>query len=171
MTDVIIIDGVTVDQDTGEILDFPGDPERKIEYAQRQKLMAAEQERQWKATSQLWGRALGALMEDANLKTVSTEEGKTTSVAGAVVRKVEAYDVMRATDLELLTIDEATSILVAAAKTLDEATVLREVATLSLNPQDQARLLALLVTTSQRAGYTRTTVAPKLAPERVKVDA
>jgi hypothetical protein len=81
------VDGLLVDLETGEILEFPeGITGDKFEWAKHKLLQAQEQEKVWKARVQIFKSSLGKMLIDMGVK---KHEG-VQWVTGATVPKVKS---------------------------------------------------------------------------------
>ncbi len=168
MSDIIRIDGLLVDEDTGEIIE--GDPWRLDELQARHR-DAGEQERQHAALRQLYSRMLMRQLGEIGGR-YSSEYGRTHTVSPSTVAKAEAVAVRGAVALELLTLEQAETLLIEAALSLNVAVVERHIEAIADGDELlAARLRAQLVDEQPRAGYAVTRPPLHPAPEVERVQA
>ncbi len=177
---VVAIGDIVCDEETGEVISWPeGVPdEGRIEWLQAQSHLAQDQEKAWKARRGSLNAVLGKLVTEAGWKSIRTDYGSVTNVAGARRRTSSPESIPGLVEAELLTDDEAIDLLIRAAKSLDVEEVERWIGSLPGDPDKmtaeqketrarrQAMLRAGLIRTSISSGYVKVTPAPQPAPRR-----
>lgn len=156
--------GMVVDEATGEILEWPEGVTDKLEYLAMQHRAAAEQEKGWEVQKGFWARLLDRALAEVGTKKYAGATVSVTAVAGSTTRKAPATAVASAAAAELITADEASSLLLRAAKDLDIGEV-----DAWIGEQDEARrkpLRLALIQLSARNGYVTTRATLKAAPEK-----
>lgn len=175
---VVAIDDIVCDEETGEVISWPeGVPdEGRLEWLQAQSHLAQDQEKAWKARRGSLNAVLGKLVTEAGWKSLRTDYGSVTNVAGARRRTSNPESIPGLIEAELLTPDEAIDIIIRAAKSLDVDEVERWIGSIPGDPEKlspdeklqrglrQAMLRAALIRTSISSGYVKVTPAPKPAP-------
>ncbi len=166
MTMLVFDDGLAIDEETGEIVEAPGNIDR-IPYLQGAILGAVDQEALWKQRRGILNRALDRLLTEEGQRSVRTEMGHSWTVAGRTTRSAPRPAVEEAVDLEALTRTLADDLILHAAVTLDPAKVL---GWLEDNmPEARRKLLRrLLIVESSSSGYVRTEAAPRMLAKPVR---
>lgn len=158
---------VLVDEDTGEIVEFPAGADR-FEYLQVQHLFAKQQEEEWLEAKRAYARLLGRMLDEQQVRALGTPSGRTRAVAGSTIRKSEARAVRDAQRVELLTAEQAARLLIEAAGALDVEVVERLIKEFAGEDEAYAgRLRLVLIGETPRAGYV-TTSAPRVGAPKVE---
>lgn len=121
----ITLDGLIVDEDTGEYIEELTDltvPER-IERRHAEYLHAKQQAEDWTAARQLIGRALLADLATLGVKASRENYGSVTAVPDSETRRVKASAVLRSVEIEALTAEQSEDLLITAASELDPKAV------------------------------------------------
>ena len=165
------VDGLLIDEETGEILEGDG---IATEQLQLNHIAAGDQEKDWKATKQAYGRALQRRLDEAGTRALNTDSGRTWEVAGSVTLKARASAVLEAKSLELMNDAQAERLLLAAAKELDPEIVQAHIADIAGENEGLRRQLRRqLIDEQPRSGYVQSKAPKRDAPkvERVEVPA
>lgn len=170
MSGLTAVDGLLVDDDTGEVVEWPEGapafPVDRIEYLTRQAFGAQQAEKDSKLAYDTYRRAIGVLLSEYGEAALTTDAGRATRVSEGTQQKAPAPQVRAAVDAELMTNDQAMDLLITAAKELDVEAVRAWVAK-HAKPERAKALGAVLVVATPRAGYVRL-YQPKAAPPRVE---
>ena len=167
---LIAIDDLVVDESTGEIVQWPegvGAGPNRLKFIIREHAAASQAIKDYEVTKSSLARAAGLILEESNVKSLATDIGKVTAVAGHEKTEAPATRVVDAVQAELLTDDEATSLLLAAAKELDTKAVEAWISRIESEPRQKLLRLALL-NKSQTKGYTLITRARSKPPKVVR---
>lgn len=162
------IDGLIVDDETGEVLRVPPEHEGadQLELLQRNWHDANEQEQTWKAQKEIYRRALQRYIDDHGGERATSRFANSTWVAPTVTHKAPAENVLKARQAELLDDERAADLTISAAKELDWKEVERWLSGYT-DGALAAQLRAILIEESPRSGYVRTTLVARPAPEAV----
>lgn len=171
---VVLVGAEAVDEDTGEVLEWPADcttgPER-MAYLTHLHREADREVKAWEIEKGKWARLLNRAASEAGVKSFKSDYGSVVNVAPGKQRQAHALSVANAAALELITATEATTVLLAAAKELDAKAIEAWIDALE---GDDAEALAerkkwlrlALITESPRSGYTYTREPAKPSPRR-----
>lgn len=181
-TAIRFLDGLVIDEDTGEILEWPdgflgGDRVASLMGAYHD---AKEQAERWEVTANLVKFALTRIAEETGARKLTDESGTVTLVAEGKTRKVPANRLTTARQAELLSDDQVAYVAISAAKELDVAAVETALGMIATElyasnveagvdeaqaGRDSARwrdlVMAMLVVESPRKGYTLVKPAAK----------
>lgn len=169
MTDertVVRIDDLVIDEETGEVLEWPSGIVDRIRYLQEQQLLGKALEDDGKTIRQMAGRALGRELDALGERSIVTDSGRTRAVPPTDVRSAPASAVVVARGLELITDDEADELLIAAAKDLNRDAVEQWVSEHRESDDDRTKLLLILIALTPRAGWVQTE-RPRVKAPRV----
>ena len=75
MSEAIVIDGLIIDEETGEILDLPDGAGEPIAYLTARALAAKSASDEWERVYNIMRHSLGKLLKDAGLERLATEYG------------------------------------------------------------------------------------------------
>jgi hypothetical protein len=167
---LITIDDLVVDEATGEIVRWPdgvGAGPNRLEFIIREHAAASQAIKDYEVAKSSLARAAGLILEESNVKSLATEIGKVTAVAGHEKTDAPATKIVDAVQAELLTDDEATSLLLEAAKELDAKAVEVWISRIDSEPRQKLLRLALL-NKSQTRGYTLISRARSKPPKVVR---
>ncbi len=168
--ELTMVEGLVVDDETGEVIEWPAEmpalPVDRVKVLQAWARGAQQSERDSKTAYDLYRRIIGNLLSEANIASLTTEQGKALRVADGTTRKAPAPQVRSAQEAELLTAEEAMDLLIRAAKELDVEAVEAWVAGIE-DEQRRAALKAVLVIHTHRSGYVR--LYPPAAPKPPRV--
>ena len=164
----IEINGLLVDDETGEVQGGVPEGVTTLELLQRNYLDAREQEDSWKAQKAIYALALRRYLEDhhegEDRQGEDTRYARSVIVKDSVTRKAPAANVHRAAQAELISADVAEHLLIAAAKDLDVQAVEDFIA----ETTSADILRALLIDEIPRSGYVRVTRVAQPAPEIIE---
>jgi hypothetical protein len=162
----VLVGETVLDEETGEILEWPAGVSDRLEYLATQHRNAAEQEKGWGVQKGFWSRLLDRALSEAGTKKHAGATFIATSVASTTLRSAPAEAVVDARAAELITDSEATDLLLRAAKVLDTDEVEQWI-----GEQDEPRrkpLRLALIKSSTRRGYVLTKPVLQAAPSTKK---
>lgn len=165
------VDDLLIDEETGEVLEWPpGWSADRLAVLIENHEFADRQMKQWDKTKRAYKLALSRMLDELGVKSTSADTGRATWVADGVTSRSPAANVRKAVNLELLTDEQATELLIEAAKELDPKLVAQWVNDQVAKFPDAsmeswaARALTVLIDESPRSGYVRVTPAARPAP-------
>lgn len=162
MTTIADLDGVLVDEETGEVLEGLDLARERVQDYQMQERLADEQVKSWELRRGTLRQLLNSVLDTS----YRSEHGHTIVVKAGQTTSAPAANLKTAVELELLTNDQAAQIALAAAKDLDHKEVTAQVEVM-LTAEACAKALLVLINHNPRRGYAYTRAPLKPAPEQV----
>lgn len=153
------------DEESGEFVEIPRGADR-LAWLQDQHLFARAQESRWGEVKGIYARLIERELDGAGLKKLTTDRASSSWVNGYTKETSEARALRDAVRVELLTDDEATALLIEAAKSLDPKAVRAWIDRACGDDEvRKERLLLVLVGRSEVRGHVLTRAAAVAAPE------
>lgn len=161
----VLVGSFVADEETGEVIEWPEDcssSAERIAYVTAQHREADRQVKAWEFEKAVWARLMGRGLAEAGVKSLRSDYGNAISVAASTVRKAPATNVQRAATEEIITDEQASELLLRAAKDLDVDEI---EAWIAEQPESLRRVLRIvLISLEPRRGYAYSREPAKPSP-------